>query len=146
MKINDYELEIDEIETKKIYSLKKLISEDCTCDTCKYLNSVIIANYEIFHEELKIYNIELNKSEDIYELERIGKRTIYSGIYHIVGKIVNRKDCWVNLNKNTWTLDESALIPFKYGKFGFTNRISLKKDYEPNELFQMELFLELKNV
>lgn len=143
MQVKAYELEIDDIETKKIYSMKKSISEDCGCDTCKYLNSEILANYDKYHEELKIYNIELNKSEDIYELEKSNIKTIYSGIYHIVGKILNNKDCWIKTNEKTWVLDENALISFNYGRFGFTNRVSLKKDYEPSEIFQMEIFLEL---
>jgi hypothetical protein len=146
MEICGYEIDIDLVRTKELYKKKKTISEECGCETCKMLNIEIIERFKELHEEFEQYNIELNKSEDICELESNSSKRVYLGIYHIVGKLNNNRDCWKLVGKeNLLVIDEESMIPFKLGKYGFTNKISLKKDYEPNDIVQMELILILDN-
>ena len=93
IKVGGYVLEIDVNQTRQFYEKHHFITEDCDCDYC--------ANYilacDTFSSEVKhlfnILGIDPRKEGEISEyIENDDGTHLYSALYHIVGKIIDRTE------------------------------------------------------
>jgi hypothetical protein len=137
LKLGNWIIQVDVDRTRKFYEEFYKITEECNCTYC--------LNYDMacpsYSDEIKQLFDELGiiptKEAEVYHLHEIepGKH-LYGGFYHLVGIILEGKDCSQfvferNRNQEFVNLTDD----FKYG---FSNDNALVNEDFPKPIIQLE--------
>lgn len=141
--VGKYHLDIDLELTREMYQEMPKISETCSCNNCSNLNDLVDRNFNLFHKDLQVFGIQINKSPEIFEQYRSEDGVShFMGIFHIVGRIVAGPDCWKVIDSGK-QIDEEGLVTFSHGFYGFTREVVLASKAYRHEVFQMEMLLDI---
>lgn len=137
LRFSNWIVQVDIERTREFYEKFYEITEGCECIHCKnYVEACDSYCDEVkqFFNELGIIPTKEAEVYQLYEIER-GKH-LYGGFYHLVGRILEGKDCWQPVFENTRTQDLVNLTDdFKYG---FSNDNALVDEIFPKPIIQLE--------
>lgn len=137
LKLGNWIIQVDIEKTREFYKAFYEITEGCDCIYCKnYVKAC--DNYsddvkQLFNE----LGIIPTKEAEVYQIYEIkpGKH-LYGGFYHIVGRILEGKDCWQFVLDSTRSQELVNLTDdFKYG---FSNDNALVDETFPKPIIQLE--------
>ena len=135
--LGNWTIDIDVEATRKFYQRFYAISDGCGCSYC--INYVKAC--ESYSKDIKDFFSDLGiiptKEAEVYSCGEIENgRILYSGFYHIVGRIINGEDCWNPVDSNTKVHNLFQLSDDF--NFGFTYDTNLVPDGFPKPVIQME--------
>ncbi len=144
VKYKEWTFEVDYKRTKEIYDKIEFGSpEVCGCNHCKNF----AANRErIYPDEIKDLlskiGIDYKKESEIYHMARLDNGLhLYGGWFHFKGKIIEGKDCKIELPDGGWTWDsvnvkDGFSIAFMKG-----SALSYFDKNEKDDLIQIEFIV-----
>lgn len=113
----DYEVEIDEVATKKWYA--KSHGWDCPCEDCKYF--ILLAKKRelpvIILDTLSQFDIPLEKATYVCSITEENNEVLYEISYRIAGNILKEKVC--DINDSGQGEAYCGHNPYPYGAPGF---------------------------
>jgi hypothetical protein len=145
VRIGRWLLEIDRAWTREFYRKHRLITEDCSCIYCR---NYVIACKTFAKEVLDFFDslgIIPDREAEVYECNENEDGThFYGGFYHIVGQVLEGKDCGEQVDADSSSnLNDNDLIEIEGFNFEFTDRREMVPKDFPELIIQIEFYADI---
>ena len=142
---SNYVLDIDVDETRNFYITARSISKGCSCSGCRnYEKAMDFVSKEVnsFFSQL---GIDVKKPCEVYvNCTNTDNSVLYSGLYHVCGKMISGESAFISTGPNSKYLDEKRLLTLTRDfRVFFQRELLLLEDSFPLPAIQLEILANI---